>query len=200
MNKTPLSKQILSIPNLLSYFRIILIPLFVWRYVTASTAEEYYASAVIIALSGLTDMLDGLIARRFHMITELGKALDPFADKLTQCALIVCLITRHPLMKGLVVLFLVKELTMAALSAVLYRRGQKLDGAKWFGKLSTAVFYAVSIVLVVFIDLPRGAANVLICLSAVMMIIAFAGYLRLLIRMYRGLDRKEKPDENTCRH
>ena len=191
MNKTPLSKQIWSIPNLLSYFRIILIPLFVWRYVTASTAEEYYAAAVIIALSGLTDMLDGLIARRFHMITELGKALDPFADKLTQCALIICLITRHPLMKGLVILFLVKELTMAALSAVLYRRGQKLDGAKWFSKLSTAVFYAVSLVLVIFIDLPQNVANILITLSAVMMIIAFAGYLRLLIRMYRGLDRKE---------
>src|SRR5699024_8681587 len=129
--------------------------------------------------------------RRFHMITELGKALDPFADKLTQCALIICLITRHPLMKGLVILFLVKELTMAALSAVLYRRGQKLDGAKWFGKLSTAVFYAVSLVLVIFIALPQNVANILITLRAVMMIIAFAGYLRLLIRMFRGLGIKE---------
>ena len=80
---------------------------------------------------------------------------------------------------------------MAALSAILYRRGQKLDGAKWFGKLSTAVFYAVSLVLVIFIDLPQNVANILITLSAVMMIIAFAGYLRLLIRMYRGLGRKE---------
>lgn len=191
MNKTPLSKQIWSIPNLLSYFRIILIPLFVWRYVTAVTIEEYYTAGFIVLLSGLTDLLDGFIARRFHMITELGKALDPFADKLTQCALIVCLITRHPLMKGLVVLFLVKELTMAALSAVLYRRGQRLDGAKWFGKVSTAVFYGVSLTLVIIIDIPRSVADVLIGLSATMMVIAFVGYLHLLIRMYRGLDRKE---------
>lgn len=191
MNKTPLSKQIWSIPNLLSYFRIILIPLFVWRYVTAATVQEYYTAGFIIALSGLTDLLDGFIARRFRMITELGKALDPFADKLTQCALIVCLITRHPLMKGLVVLFLVKELTMASLSAVLYRRGQKLDGAKWFGKVSTAVFYGVSLALVIIIDIPRNVADILIGLSATMMIIAFVGYLHLLIRMYRGLDRKE---------
>ena len=75
MKKTPLSQQIWSIPNLLSIFRIVLIPLFVWRYVTAQTKEEFYAAALIIALSGLTDLLDGLIARRFNMITEqIGRA------------------------------------------------------------------------------------------------------------------------------
>ncbi len=186
MKKTPLSQQIWSIPNLLSIFRIVLIPLFVWRYVTAQTKEEFYAAALIIALSGLTDLLDGLIARRFHMITELGKALDPFADKLTQGALLLCLIMDYPFMKGLIVLFLVKELSMAALSAVLYRRGKKLDGAKWFGKVSTAVFYAVSLILIVFTGLPRSVSNALIGLSAVMMLIAFAGYARLLVGMYRG--------------
>ncbi len=186
MKKTPLSQQIWSIPNLLSIFRIVLIPLFVWRYVTAQTKEEFYAAALIIALSGLTDLLDGLIARRFNMITELGKALDPFADKLTQGALLLCLIMDYPFMKGLIVLFLVKELSMAALSAVLYRRGKKLDGAKWFGKVSTAVFYAVSLILIVFTGLPRSVSNALIGLSAVMMLIAFAGYARLLVGMYRG--------------
>lgn len=186
MKKTPLSRQIWSIPNLLSIFRIILIPLFVWRYVTAQTKEEFYAAALIIALSGLSDLLDGLIARRFNMITDLGKALDPFADKLTQGALLLCLIMDYPFMKGLIVLFLVKELSMAALSAVLYRRGKKLDGAKWFGKVSTAVFYAVSLILIVFTGLPRSVSNALIGLSAVMMLIAFAGYARLLVGMYRG--------------
>ena len=75
---------------------------------------------------------------------------------------------------------------MAALSAVLYRRGKKLDGAKWFGKVSTAVFYAVSLILIVFTGLPRSVSNALIGLSAVMMLIAFAGYARLLVGMYRG--------------
>lgn len=193
MKKTPLSQQIWSIPNLLSIFRIVLIPLFVWRYITAQTREEFYAAALIIALSGLTDLLDGLIARRFHMITELGKALDPFADKLTQGALLLCLIMDYPYMKGLIILFLVKELSMASLSAVLYKRGKKLDGAKWFGKVSTAVFYAVSLILIVFPSLPRGVSNTLIGLSALMMLIAFAGYARLLIGMYRGTaDEKER--------
>ncbi len=188
MNKTPLRQQFWNVPNLLSCFRIILIPLFVWRYFTAAAREEFYAAAFIIALSGLTDLLDGWIARHFHMVTDLGKVLDPFADKLTQCALIVCLITRHPLMKGLVVLFLIKELSMAALSAVLYRRGKKLDGAKWFGKVSTVVFYAVSLALVIFGKMPRGYAGALIGVCAAMMLIAFAGYAQLLIRMYRGTD------------
>ena len=122
------------------------------------------------------------------MITDLGKVLDPIADKLTQFALIICLIARHPLMKGLVVLFFIKELSTAALSAVLYKKGRKLNGALWFGKVSTAVFYAVSLVLIVFIDLPDGPANILIGVSAAMMLVAFAGYANVLIRMYRGLD------------
>ena len=126
MDKMPLSKQILSIPNVLSLFRIALIPLFIWRYLTADTMLAYAQAAAIIALSGISDMLDGLIARKFGMITELGKALDPFADKLTQCALIFCLITRFPLMKGLVVLFLVKEISIACFSFYLYKKGNLL--------------------------------------------------------------------------
>lgn len=186
MDKTPLSRQLRSIPNLLSCFRIVLIPLFVWRYVTAQQPGHLYAAAGIVALSGLTDLLDGLIARRFGMVTQLGKALDPLADKLTQCALLVCLLTRHPLIKWLVVLFFVKEISVTALSAVLYRRGKVLDGAKWFGKVSTAVFYAVALALTVFPGLPRSAAGALIGASAAMMLIAFAGYGRLLVRMYYG--------------
>ena len=83
---TPIRKQLLSIPNLMGYFRILLIPVIVWRYVTAETVTDYYIAAVMIGISGITDFLDGFVARRFHMITKVGKALDPIADKLTQGA------------------------------------------------------------------------------------------------------------------
>lgn len=111
--KIPLAKQLFSIPNLLGYFRIILIPIIMWKYFTAQEASDYYIVTLLVVISGLSDALDGQIARRFHMVTPLGKALDPVADKLTQGALAVCLMTRYPLMTVLFVLFLVKEGFMA---------------------------------------------------------------------------------------
>ena len=84
-------REIFSIPNLMGYFRILLIPLFSWMYCTADSTGDYYAAAVVVGISGLTDMFDGKIARRFNMITELGKFIDPLADKLTQAALLICL-------------------------------------------------------------------------------------------------------------
>ena len=92
----PRLKEALSIPNCMCYFRILLIPLFVWRFVTAETAADYYLAGGIVALSGLTDLFDGKIARRFQMATELGKFLDPLADKLTLGALLLCMALRRP--------------------------------------------------------------------------------------------------------
>ena len=75
-----MKKDIFSIPNILSFVRILLIPIFVWLYVTAGTSGEYYLAAAVVVASGITDFLDGQIARRCNMITEFGKFLDPLAD------------------------------------------------------------------------------------------------------------------------
>ena len=89
-NKRDIGKQIreeaFSIPNLLSYFRLLLIPVFIVLYVH----EEFTAALITLAVSGLSDILDGRIARRYNMVTDLGKVLDPVADKLTQCAMMLC--------------------------------------------------------------------------------------------------------------
>ena len=84
-------KQMLTIPNLLSVFRILLIPLIVWLY---CGKQDYLLAAWVLLLSGVTDIADGFIARRFRMVSDLGKVLDPIADKLTQTAALVCLLTR----------------------------------------------------------------------------------------------------------
>ena len=82
-----MSRQLYSIPNLLSIMRILILPFFVWAYLMAEPQTGYPLSCMLLALSGLSDMLDGFIARRFHMVTDIGKILDPVADKLTQiCA------------------------------------------------------------------------------------------------------------------
>ena len=107
--------DIKSIPNILSIIRILLIPVFMVRYMNASSELDYQIVAVIVLLSGVTDLVDGFIARKFNQITELGKLLDPVADKLTQLAIIICLVTRYDWMKYLLILFVVKELSLALL-------------------------------------------------------------------------------------
>ena len=72
--------------------RIILIPIFIYVYANAKNEVDYYLAAAIIFLSGVTDFCDGFIARKFNQVTELGKLIDPIADKLTQAAIIVALI------------------------------------------------------------------------------------------------------------
>ena len=88
-------KEIFSIPNLMGYFRILMIPVFCYLYIGK---QRYLAASAAVLLSSLTDLFDGKIARKFNMVTELGKLLDPVADKLTHGALALCLALRYPLM------------------------------------------------------------------------------------------------------
>lgn len=178
-------KEIFSIPNLMGYFRILLIPLFSWMYCTADSTGDYYAAAVVVGVSGLTDMFDGKIARRFHMITELGKFIDPLADKLTQAALLICLAVRYPLMRAVLVLFVIKEGFMAVMGALLLPRGKKLDGAMWFGKVCTAVLYAVLFLLLLLPGIGTTAANVLIGICGAFLLFSFLMYIPVFRRMWK---------------
>lgn len=174
-----------SIPNVLSIFRIILIPIFVNLYLKATTPEDYQLVALLVFISGLTDLLDGWIARRFNQITEIGKVIDPIADKLTQLAIIICLVTRYELMKPLLILFLVKEFTMAILGLYFYRKKEmKLSGAQWFGKLSTFVFYACSIIIFFMYDMELQLVNLLIIITGIFLSISLILYLKTYYEMY----------------
>lgn len=178
-------REILSIPNLMGYFRILLIPLFSWMYCTADSTGDYYAAAVVVGISGLTDMFDGKIARRFNMITELGKFIDPLADKLTQAALLICLAVRYPLMRAVLVLFVIKEGFMAVMGALLLPHGKKLDGAMWFGKVCTAVLYAALFLLLLLPGIGTAAADVLIAVCGVFLLFSFLMYIPVFRRMWK---------------
>ena len=118
-------KKFFSIPNLMGYFRILMIPVFSWMYLTASTREDVYRAAAVVFISSVTDLLDGWVARRFHMVTELGKFVDPLADKLTHGALALCLAFKYPLMWALAALLAVKEGYMAVMGLILLKRGKE---------------------------------------------------------------------------
>ena len=188
MMKKPTLREVFTIPNLLSYFRLLLIPLFVWLYLRAQSTRDFALAAVVIGVSGFTDLFDGRLARRLGQITALGILLDPVADKLTEGAVIFCLATRYRWVVALVVVYLLKEGFMTVAGLVMLRRGKKLDGAKWFGKVCTFVFYLVVFTLILWVEIPLGLANALIALCTGMMLFTFVMYARVYFYMGREKD------------
>ena len=156
MQRKYLKKEnILTIPNLLSLIRILLIPFIIWLY---CAQKAYLRTIIVIALSGFTDIIDGKIARKFNMVSDVGKVLDPVADKLTQATLVICLIARYPWMWALLALFAVKECLMLLWGYLTLKSTDTINGAKWYGKLSTVVLYAVMMILILFVDIPQAGA------------------------------------------
>ena len=134
-------KEIFTIPNVLSFFRLALIPVYIDIYLNAQEPHHYYLAAAILAVSCLTDLIDGKIARHFNMSTTLGKILDPIADKATQFTLIVCLAVRYPFLWYLTALFVVKESFQLIAGGITWRKGKILNRALLSGKICTTVLF-----------------------------------------------------------
>jgi cardiolipin synthase len=174
-------KEIFTIPNLLSLFRLILIPVYVIIYLNADSGEDYLLAAVILAISCLTDLADGKIARHFNMISNLGKVLDPIADKATQLALIICLAVHYPLLWVVIGLFLVKEGFQAIAALVILRKGRMLDGALFSGKICTTILFISLIVMVLIPNLPELVVTIMVIVDSIFMVIAFVDYIRVYV-------------------
>ncbi len=187
-------KEVWTIPNLLSLFRLVLIPVYVRIYLNAETQAEFALAAGILAASCLTDMVDGKIARKYHMISTLGKILDPIADKLTQFTLIVCLALRHPVLWLLIALFVAKELFQLIAGLVNLRRRRMLSGALFSGKLCTTVLFISLILLVLLPGLSGSAVNIIASVCAVFMILTFADYVKAYLGSTPMLEDMDQDD------
>ena len=169
-------KEILTIPNLLSVFRIALLPVYLHIYLNADSPDDYTAAAVILAVSCLTDMVDGKIARKFNMISNVGKVLDPLADKLTQLGLLLCLSVRRRILKYLLVIFLIKEFWQLFAMLAAMRRGKALNGALWSGKVSTTVLFTSLGLMFLFPNMTDRMANALAFVCLGFLLYAFGDY------------------------
>ncbi|HLR88854.1 MAG TPA: CDP-alcohol phosphatidyltransferase family protein [Atopostipes sp.] len=181
----------LTIPNILSYVRIAMIPLYIYLYVSAETAEQYYKAAGILVLSGITDSLDGIIARKTGQITDLGKALDPLADKLTQIAVVGAMFVERPYILPLLVLFIGKELYLLISNVLLFKKDIFMDGAMWFGKLATAFFYISMLALVALPRLGKSTSLLIINVNIILQLVALLGYSRWFLKKFRSEKNKE---------
>ena len=172
-------KDIFTIPNLLTFLRLALIPVYTSIYLDTENAP---LAAGILAFSCVTDLLDGMIARRFHMVSNLGKFLDPLADKITQLSVLLCLSTRYSLINALIPLFVVKECMQSALAYFHFRNGKTLGGALWAGKVCTAYLF-ISLVFLMFLPMaPTPLVKFFVVSDALFLIISLAGYLNAYLK------------------
>lgn len=171
-------KDIFTIPNLLSLFRLVLIPVYMAIYLNARVMADYIIAAVILAISCLTDMVDGKIARKYNMISTVGKILDPLADKATQFTLIICLSIKYPVLWNLVLLFVIKESFQLIAGLITLRKGKMLTGALLTGKICTTVLFVSLTLLILVPDIGATAVNAITIVDAVFMLIAFLDYIR----------------------
>lgn len=169
-------KDLFTIPNALSVFRLVLIPVYVVIFLNAQQFSDYAVAAGILAVSCLTDLIDGKIARHFNMISTVGKFLDPLADKATQFTMMVCLAIRHPQIWSLAVIMVIKESFQLIAGIVQFRKGKMLTGALITGKICTTVLFVSLIVLVLMPGLKQQIINIITIVDAAVMLISFGHY------------------------
>ena len=178
--------QILTIPNLLSLVRLLLIPVILWLYIGLKSNAW---AIIVIILSGLTDVVDGFIARKYNMVSDFGKILDPVADKLTQGALILCLIVSYDWMKWLIILFVLKECAMLIMGYLAICKEDSVNSAQWHGKLNTVMLYGTMCILILFPKMPLALANALIAVCALTITLSFALYTGFYIRLFQNRNK-----------
>ena len=124
------------IPNLLTLVRFLLVP-----FILVLVFQEKYLEAfIVLTISGLTDVLDGYIARRFNFITNFGKLMDPLADKVTQISILISLAVKDIIPFWILVIVFLKEVLMIAGASFLYGK-ELVVSSRWYGKLATVIFY-----------------------------------------------------------
>ncbi len=189
-------RYIFTVPNILSYIRILLIVPFVILFLK----KEYLWSAICIILSGLSDCVDGFLARKLNQITQLGKMLDPVADKLTLLAVGVCLSVVEPMIIPVIIILVIKDLLMLVGASLMLKNKVMPFASEWYGKVGTVCFY-VSVAAIVVFDLILKVENfnivslILLSFTAVVMIYSLIRYYLIFKDMMRKA--KEEKSESS---
>ena len=188
-----------TVPNLISVIRIILVPIFAYLFLQG----QFVPAVIVLALSGLSDCVDGKIARKFNQISALGKMLDPLADKLTQITLAVLLFltfnkAENTMLKTFSWVFLVfigKEFVMVLGSVIMLSVGLRPGAAEIYGKVATLAFYVVMVFIIGFgpevgafknlFVIPDIVMMILVVISAILTMVAFFSYMPDVIRQVK---------------
>lgn len=192
MKERDYSKRIITIPNILSVFRLVLAFAFLFVYITAENREGYYMALAILVVSAITDVVDGKIARHFHMVSEVGKILDPIADKVTQGFVMLALVSSYPVMVMEIGIFVMKEAYMTFMGLHVIKTTGWNDGALWYGKLNTVILYGTSLILILCYDISYVAANILIGVCCISILFCFYKYHTEFLKILAEHSKGEK--------
>lgn len=167
----------MNLPNKLTTMRVILIPFFVF-FMLAPYFEGYgnYIAVAIFIVASLTDMLDGKIARKYNLVTNFGKFMDPLADKLLVCSALICLIELNALPAWMVIIIISREFIISGFRLIASDNGVVIAASYW-GKFKTT-FQMVSVVLLI-LDIPALAFVTTICvwIALVLTIVSLVDYI-----------------------
>ena len=163
-------KELFSIPNLMGYFRLVMIPVFVWLYLHAVTDADYYRAAMVMGISSITDMFDGMVARKFNMITEFGKFLDPLADKLLVVSAMLWFVQIGRMPAWCVLIVVAREFAVTGLRLVAVDNGRVI-AAGWSGKVKTATTMVCICLMLAF----QGFVLDWVCTAVIVITTVYSG-------------------------
>lgn len=185
-------RNVFNIPNFLSFFRLFLIYPFILSFLN----ENYIKASKILIISGMTDLLDGFLARVLNQRTKFGEILDPIADKLTLISIMICAANKIPSIVPFMIILICKEVCMFMAGAFLLKKVKRTIKARWYGKLGTAFFY-LSIIIVIVVKALWGVeneflTNCFMCLTTLLMFHALIRYLFEFISIVRAKNQINK--------
>lgn len=187
-----MKKELFSIPNLLGYLRLILVPVFLILYYRADSWGAYGVAFGVLAVAMLTDFFDGKIARKFNMVTDFGKALDPVADKIVQGSVAIAVCFRFPNMLFFLLVFILKEIYMAVMGVYLIKTRKYWTPAQWYGKITTAVVDVAVFALLLIPGIPKRAADIVIGVLIIFVIFCLIKY----VQFHKKILREENQTDN----
>jgi len=180
------------IPNILSVVRLVLVPVFVYLFF-AHYEKHIYLPLSVFAFAGMTDIVDGYLARRNNWVTNFGKFLDPLADKLLQCSILVCFMIKKIVPWWLVGMFILKELFMICGALIVLKKIKVTVRSHWYGKFTTGVFYAIAFLVFMFkmfeIDINGTAALPLFVSALVLAFFSMVMYIFDTLRINAELQK-----------
>lgn len=180
----------MNVPNLLSLIRLLLIPVFVTVFFSESPNAGYIAAAIFL-IAFMTDVADGYIARKYNLVTKLGRILDPLADKLMKAAAVVCLTIRGDIPLWIILVLLAKELVMLSGGAVMLKKMRDVPASNWFGKCAEGYICALTFLLIM-VRIPGDVTLALWCVALLIEVFALVVYAVRALELLREHEKGKK--------
>ena len=180
-----------NIPNILSVIRILLVGVFIYVFFLDYPNNLLWALITFLA-AGLTDVIDGFLARKFNWITNIGKILDPFADKLMQCTVLVCMWIKNLIPGWLVIPFILKEFLMLLGGLLIIRKRKVVVVSNIFGKMTVVFFYAAVVLCISARDFLKENPLVLYIVCALVLFAAISALANYAVKYFNTLKQQSK--------